>query len=181
MRTVIACAIVEITFGLKTYLPSTFRQIYVLPRRYMYPGYGEPFLGHIDFSSKTLYFSWQDVQNGYIVPDDAVNVALHEMAHLIEAENELNYLFTQFFEVVSWKKWARLAFKKMHIIRQGQHQFLKNYGGVNMTEMFAVCVETFFEQSDAFKAELTEIYQSLVDLLKQDPNKKNNPLIRTKF
>jgi Mlc titration factor MtfA (ptsG expression regulator) len=49
-----------------------------------------------------------------------------------------------------------------------------------MTEMFAVCVETFFEQSDAFKAELPGIYQSLVDLLQQDPSQKSNPLLTTK-
>lgn len=176
IRTVIACAIAEITFGLNNYLPTRFTHILVLPRRYMYPGCGEPFLGHIDYSRNAVYFSWADVKEGYLISDDAVNVALHEMAHVLEAENITNSLFSEFFSRISWEEWAEEAFKQMHIIRSGQNHFLKNYGGINMKEMFAVCIEAFFEQSEAFKANLPYIYDTLVVLLKQDPTFKSNPL-----
>ena len=177
MRAVIGCAIIEITFGLKNYLPDRFTKIIVMPRRYMYPGYGQPFLGHIDYIHETIYFSWQDVKHGYLIPDDAVNVALHEMAHVLEVENSFNALFSNFFSRVSWHDWAEIAFQKMQIIRAKQNYFLKSYGGINMKEMFAVCVETFFEQPKEFKRNLPELYDALVELLRQDPTIKGSPLL----
>ena len=170
MRAVIGSSIIQITFGLSNYLPTKFTNIVVKPHRYMYPGYGEPFLGHIDFDSATIYFSWQDVKDGYRYPNDAVNVALHEMAHVIEAEDGFDQIFNWFFKKIEWAKWAELAFEKMHIIRSGNHLFLKEYGGINMKEMFAVCIETFFEQPEEFKRTLPQIYNTLVDLLNQDPS-----------
>lgn len=169
MRAVIGSAIVQITFGLTNYLPSRFTNIIVKPHRYMYPGYGEPFLGHIDFDTNTIYFSWRDVQDGFAVYDDAVNVALHEMAHVIEAENGFGRIFTRFFSDIEWSKWAQVAFRKMHMIRSGESRFLNRYGAGNMREMFAVCIETFFERPWEFKASLPEIYHTMVVLLKQDP------------
>ncbi len=169
MRAVIGSSIIQITFGLSNYLPTKYTNIIVKPHRYMYPGYGAPFLGHIDFDSETIYFSWQDVVDGFMDPYDAVNVALHEMAHVLEAENGFDQIFNWFFKKVAWNEWAQIAFKKMHIIRKGNHYFLKSYGGTNMKEMFAVCVETFFEQPEEFKNQLPPIYDALVQLLKQDP------------
>ena len=167
-RQVVGCAIIEITFGLEKYLPERFTKIVIKPRRYMYPGYGEPFLGHIDYAHSMLFFSWPDLKDGYLVPDDALNVALHEMAHVLEAEDKYNELFERFFDTVDWDKWAALAFEKMKTIRNRDNTFLKNYGGQNMKEMFAVCIETFFEQPAEFKENLPELYQTLVNLLKQD-------------
>ncbi len=178
MRAVIGCAIIEITFGLENYIPKRFTEIVVMPRRYMYPGFGQPFLGHTDFKKGVVYFSWEDVQHGYLVPDDAVNVALHEMAHVIEDESAFQKLFGDFFDKWKWIEWAKLAHDKMHIIRKTQNEFLKSYGGHNMKEMFAVCVETFFEQPAEFKAALPEIYQTMVELLRQDPLLKGDPVLR---
>lgn len=178
MRVVIGCAIIEITFGLRSFLPHRFTRVVVMARSYMYPGYGQPFLGHVDHKHDMVYFSWADVQQGYRIPDDAVNVALHEMAHVIEHEYRYYTLFNRFFEEVEWKRWAMIAFQKMETIRREQHYFLKSYGGINMSEMFAVCVETFFEQSAEFKEALPELYQALVRLLRQDPAQRSNPILR---
>ena len=176
MRVVIGSAIIIITFGLKKYIPARFTNVFIMPRRYMYPGYGQPFLGHIDYDKNSIYFSWADVKHGFRVPDDAVNVALHEMAHVLEVENSYSSLFDGFFTQIKWNDWAEVAFKKMNVIRAKQNYFLKSYGGINMTEMFAVCVETFFEQPKEFKTYLPELYQTLVEMLRQDPTVSGNPL-----
>ena len=110
------------------------------------------------------------------MPDDAVNVALHEMAHVLEFENSYRTLFDKFFKQVNWNEWAQVAFQKMHTIRAKQNYFLKSYGGINMSEMFAVCVETFFEQPADFKKSLPELYQTLVTLLRQNPLNAEDPL-----
>lgn len=133
----------------------------------MYPVYGEPFLGHI-VDSATIYLSWHDVKEGYQYPNDAVNFALHEMSHANKAEDGFDQIFNWFFKKTEWTKWPVLAFKKMQIIIIGNSQFLKDFDGINMKEMFAVCIETFFEQPEEFRNKLPEIYNTLVRLLNQD-------------
>ncbi len=177
MRAVIGCAIIEITFGLKNFLPAKFSQVFVKPRRYMYPGFSEPFLGHVDFKHGIVCFSWPDVQHGYLVPDDALNVALHEMAHVIEHEHEFAAIFDSFFDQVDWLNWTAAAKKKIVMIRNEENTFLKNYGGQNEKEVFAVAIEAFFEQPEMFKEALPNIYQKLVNLLKQDPTIEGDPVL----
>lgn len=177
MRIVIGSAIIQITFGLKEYLFKQFNTIYVVPRAYHFQNYKTPFLGHVDFKHKVVCFSWQDVRTGFFIADDAVNVALHEMAHCLEKENTYRQLFRTFFDSEKWAKWTKRAFEKMEIIRRGENQFMKNYGGKNMHEMFAVCVETFFEKPDEFRYYLPELFNSIRDLLNQDPTIKENPVL----
>ena len=49
-----------------------------------------------------------------------------------------------------------------------------------MKEMFAVCVETFFEQPEDFKKNLPELYQTMVNLLRQDPLLEGDPVLGRK-
>ncbi len=175
MRVVIVSAIVIITFGLKKYTPLRFRHIEVMPRRYMYPGYGQPFLGHTDFTNDMIFFSWKDVQDGFFIPDDAINVALHEMSHVIEVENRYFNLFNRFFKQVEWSKWAKHATHQFIKIHQGNNYFLNPYAGTNMKEMFAVCIETFYEQPAEFYKHLPQLYATMVRLLNQNPLNQKNP------
>ena len=177
MRVVIGSAIIQITFGLKNYLIKEFNTIYVVPRAYHFRDYKVPFLGHVDFANRVVCFSWRDVKTGFFIADDAVNVALHEMAHCLEKENTYRQLFSTFFDSEKWANWADYAYEKMEIIRRRENRFLKNYGGKNMHEMFAVCIETFFEKPDEFRYYLPELYDSLRELLNQDPTLKSSPVL----
>ncbi len=177
MKVVIGSAIIQITFGLNYFLLKHFNTIYVVPRPYRFPGYKDLFLGHVDFKYKVIVFSWQDVKNGYFIPNDAVNVALHEMAHCLEKENKFRQLFHNFFDEEKWNDWAEEASQKMETIRQGENNFIKSYGGKNMQEMFAVCIETFFEKPKEFKTYLPKLYDTMTNLLNQDPTISENPVL----
>ena len=143
----------------------------------MFAGFEHPFLGHVDFKHRVVCFSWEDVKTGFMIPDDAINVALHEMAHALEMENKFRVIFREFFDRTKWVNWERVAIQKLKKIRAGENAFLKNYGGKNMREMFAVCVETFFEKPEDFKQRLPDLYQTMANLLHQDPTNKGNPII----
>ena len=47
-----------------------------------------------------------------------------------------------------------------------------------MMELFAVCMECFFEQPQLFSSHVPGLYQLMTKLLKQDPTKPSNPLMR---
>jgi len=175
MKIIIASALIQITFGLKLYSFTKFNRIYIVPYdSYNFAQY-KNIVGHVDFRANIITLSWPCVKSGFIIPDDAINVALHEVAHAIQEENKMVKLSAEFFHQYDLEEWEREAIKKYAIINAKEHKFLKSYGGTNMREMFAVCVEAFFEQPEEFKVKLPELYQTMVNLFKQDPTIKGHP------
>lgn len=177
MKLVIASAQIQLTFGLDSYLPKSFDKIVVLPSAYRISSHDKPLIGHVDPKRSMIYLSWEDVQHGFAIEDDAINVALHEFAHWLELESrrlEVDESLLCKFEFSDWRKEAQ---RKLIRIRANEHVFLKDYGGRNMLELFAVCVEAFFERSSAFKVKLPKLYQPMVELLNQDPSNGDDPLI----
>jgi len=168
MIVLITSALIQITFGLDSFKIKRFRKIIVVPSAYNFLQYRN-LIGHVDFDEKCIVLSWPSVQEGFIIPDDAMNVALHEMAHAVHEEDKYRNMFSSFFDPSKMQTWESLAFKKLNIIREGKSSFLKDYAGLNMNEMFSVSVEAFFEQGLEFERRLPDLYYALVDLLGQDP------------
>lgn len=111
------------------------------------------------FETKTSDYDYPDGQN----------VGLHEMAHALTYVNftvregrdkAFHDHFTEFSAV------ARPIFERM---RAGEANLLDTYAATNYEEFWAVCIETFFERSNAFRKHLPELYVSLCSLLNQDP------------
>ncbi len=177
MKIIICSALTQITFGLDHYILKQFSQIYVAPNIYNFGEY-KNLLGHVDFNEKCMVISWPSVLEGFIIPDDAINVALHETAHAIQGDDRFRRIGQKFLNIYKLRKWEEEGVKKLALIRANKNEFLKNYGGHNMLELFAVSIEAFFEQTEKFKLKLPALYNCLVDLLNQDPTKKSNPIIK---
>lgn len=176
MKILITSALVQITFGLKKYYLSQFKIIYVAPGKYQLYNL-KNVLGHVDHLHKVIVLSWPHVKHGFIIPDDAMNVALHESAHALHGEQLTNSIFNKVFDSDEMKKWENAGIRKILKIRDKRHEYLSDYAGIDMYEMFAVCIECFFEQSKEFKQTLPEMYQLIVELLDQDPINESNPII----
>jgi Mlc titration factor MtfA (ptsG expression regulator) len=176
MMVLITSALVQITFGLRNFKINRFRKIIVVPFNYNFMHFHN-LMGHVDFKELCIVLSWPSVQEGYVIPDDAMNVALHEIAHALQEENRFRMLYNKFFEDRKMAAWNSIAVKKLQLIRAGEHNFLKTYGGINMLEMFSVCIETFFEQGAEFKKQLPDLYDAVADLLNQDPLKGDDPVL----
>jgi len=119
------------------------------------------------------------VQEGFIIPNDASNVALHELAHALQAENHVRSVFSKIFNEIDYRKFNELGVKKLFKIREKRHKYLRAYAGNNMIEFFAVCIETFFEQPDKFNDHLPDLFAVMVNLLKQDPRIADRPPVNT--
>jgi len=175
MGILITSALVQITFGLNKYVLDRFKTIYVAPNTYSYGQY-PALLGHVDFNSNLIVMSWPSVKQGFIIPDDAMNVALHELSHALQAEDTRWGLSEKFFDAIKMRNFEIQGLQEIYLIRTQRHTFLRNYAGQNMKELFAVCMECFFEQPLEFKAKVPKLYRLMVELLKQDPS-KSNPLV----
>jgi Mlc titration factor MtfA (ptsG expression regulator) len=56
----------------------------------------------------------------------------------------------------------------------GKRNLLGEYAAVNYHEFWAVSVETFFENPVCMKQDLPDLYQAMVNLLRQDPLQMRN-------
>ena len=167
MPLLISAAAVQLTFGLDNYLMDYFNTIYVLRNNYRYGVYNVPFEGHV--SEDGIYLSWSNFIREYNDYNDGQNVGLHEMAHALtyvnfRAESGIDKVFHDKF--TDFSAVARPVFQK---VQDGVISFFGTYAATNYEEFWAVCIETFFERSDAFRQQLPELYFAVVHLLNQDP------------
>lgn len=168
IKVLISAAAVQLTFGLKDFMISHLYAINVFPRVF-FSKYLNVNLKGLNTQSGVLSLSWNDFKEGYAVDDDKVNLGLHELAHAlyIDLDEEGNYdeHFSAYFE-----RWEDIAMKDYLELKEKKVDFLRNYGGTNMHEFFAVCVEHFFEAPKEFKAQLPHLYNYLMLMLNQDPD-----------
>jgi Mlc titration factor MtfA (ptsG expression regulator) len=167
MPLLISAAAIQLTYGLENYLLDYFSTIYILKDNYRYGLYTMPFEGHV--SEEGIYLSWSNFIREFVDYSDGQNVGLHEMAHALTYVNftaqegrdtTFHDRFKDFSEI------GRPIFERM---QAGETNLLGSYAATDYQEFWAVCVETFFERSTAFKRQLPELYFSLCTLLNQDP------------
>lgn len=176
MKILITSALIQITLALDKFILRRFNTILVIPNTYSFREF-DALLGHVDYDENLIAMSWPSVKSGFIIPDDAHNVALHELAHALHRENHDRMFFADFFDAVSVNLWNDTGLTELYKIRAQRHTYLRDYAGKNMLELFAVCMECFFEQPDAFKKQVPGLYHIMTQLLKQDPSKLSNPLL----
>jgi hypothetical protein len=168
MKVLVAACAVQLTFGFSPIYLTHFKTIILYPDKY-YSLINQVYhKGEVN-EGGLIVLSWKHFQEGYQYPNDSLNLGLHEMAHALLLENETpdeeyHFLdpehYQQFFEV------AEMEYQRIH---QGEASLLRKYAGANQAEFFAVAVETFFEKPQVMQKELPNLYNSLANLLKQNP------------
>lgn len=177
IKVLISAAAIQLTFGLKDYMISHLHAINVFPRVF-FSKFLNTNLKGLNTQSGVLSLSWNDFKEGFAIEDDKINLGLHELAHAlyIDLDEEGNYdeHFSTYFE-----KWEEVAMQDYHDLKEKRVTFLRDYGGTNMHEFFAVCVEHFFEAPKEFRKELPHLFNFLMLMLNQDPaNTKGDYQVR---
>jgi len=180
MKVVIISALIQITFGLEKYVLQRFKTFLVVPNIYKFGPYAA-LHGHVDHDNNLVVMAWPSVKTGFVVPEDASNVALHELAHALQAENYSSLFFADFFDAVAVNEWEQVGLIELWKIRRHQQQYLSSYAGKNMLELFAVSMECFFEQPEAFKQNVPGLYLIMTKLLKQNPSNFKQLLLNRKI
>jgi len=164
MMILISASAVQLTFGLSHYLMPHFHTIKVYPDIYLNKYTQNKHKGEVN-PRGIIVLSWKHFKKGYEIPDDKINLGLHEMAHaldisaLTKSSEYLQFLFERF----------RTNFKdEYRDFIEHKIEFLRAYGRTNKKEFFAVLVETYFENPHELKEKLPELYHDMCFLLNQD-------------
>ena len=113
--------------------------------------------------------SWKNFARGYMDDGDGRNLGLHEMAHALRLENEINNGEFGFLPSDLLKKWRKEADKTIEYLKNGGNGFFRDYAASNREEFFAVAVENFFERPEEFLEKFPVLFALLTQLLRQNP------------
>lgn len=163
----VSAAAVQVSFGLKNYRLSFFREIYILSDAYQAINARETFIGHV--SPTGIYISWKHFVQGFANYADGVNVALHEMAHALHHENFIQETGIDWDFRRDFDKLPSIFGPLMTQAIVERRSYLRGYAFTNFHEFWAVSVEYFFENPRGLKDNLPQLYGILCDTLNQDP------------
>lgn len=172
-RAIIAACAVQLTFGLRDYKLEHIKRIFIAPEIF-YSRLLERDVKGLT-TPMAVYFSWDDVQKGIDIDNDAYNLALHEFAHALDISKKLEgYEWDDNFisEYNYWEIERDRVFDQMQ--NSEDDHFLRDYAFTNKHEFFAVCTENFFEKSDEFKNNDLQLYTALCRLLNLNPLNTND-------
>jgi len=160
-------SLVQLTFGLNHYKLSKFRHIIIYPDAYISPITKKLHHGEVH-PRGLIVLSWKSFVKGYAIPDDCINLGLHELAHafmhtIMYTKNHEMGLDEQLESIIKISK------QEIEKIKSGNTHYFRAYAGSNIHEFFAVAIEYFFEDPKGFKENLPILYKRLSHFLKQDP------------
>ncbi len=168
MKVLISASAVQLTFGFPKVQLSHFRNILVYPDSYYSLINKTYHNGEVNPRLNAIVLSWKSFVEGYI-HEDGRNLGLHEMAHALRLENKIMNEEYNFLDQRFLKDWELRATHTMKEIEEGRETFFREYGAIDREEFFAVAVENFFERSTEFSEKHPLTYNTLRQLLKQDP------------
>jgi MtfA peptidase len=168
METMVAAVAIQITFGFPSVYLKHFDRIILYPGTYYSTITGNYHHGEVN-TRGIIVLSWKNLLEGNLQSSDGRNLALHELAHALKvsdlkASDEYDFLDREYL-----LKFTAHARREMHAIANGEPSFFRDYAATNDHEFFAVAVENFFERPTAFIGAHPDMYDSLVDLLNQNP------------
>ena len=168
MKVLISASAIQLTFGFPRVHLSYFKYILVYPEQFYSSSSQQFHKGEVNPQAKTIVLGWKHFVEGYL-ESDGRNLGLHEMAHALRLENRVmnhEYNFLDEHVLHSWEMQATRAMKE---INAGTEDFFRAYGATNREEFFAVAVENFFERPTEFSEKHPKLYDTLCNLLRQDP------------
>jgi MtfA peptidase len=167
----VSSSAVQVTFGLKNFHLSYFKDIYILADAYHMDNDDELYVGHV--APDGIYLSWKHFLYGYSYKNDNVNVAVHEMAHALLHNNFFAQYNTDSHFRLNYEKFTTNTGQILADVITRRRSYLRSYAFSNMHEFWAVSVEAFFENPEGLRDNMPDLYEALTRVLNQDPATKN--------
>lgn len=170
-RVLIAAAAATLGHGIPDWEWPSLRDVVVYPRAFddecRQSGDAE-ILGMVHAQGPIL-ISERDLKHGFCRPHDGHNVAMHELAHVMDFATGHADGLPAGLEWVATAPWVDVVAQRLRKLRKKHRSVLRRYAATNEAEFFAVAVEAFFERPRRLHREDPELYAMLADYFRQDP------------
>jgi len=122
-----------------------------------------------------IVLAWDSVRSGTTNMKDGHNVVIHEFAHQLDAEDGDMDGAPELDTRARYATWASVLGEEfselVEKVHAGRGSDIDQYGATNPAEFFAVITEMFFEKPTQLRMKHPELYETLSDFYKQDPEK----------
>ncbi len=167
MKLLISATAVQLTFGLRSYMMREFARIIVYPRAYFSKVGQNYHKGEVN-PDGVVVLSWEDFAEGIRIPDDNLNLGIHEFAHVLALQRLQNRAFKdRVFKAAFDKLMANLENPLFRLSMQ-KRVGLRKYALTNPMEFFAVATEAFFENPVALYASNPVLYDLFAQMYNLD-------------
>ncbi|WP_346883271.1 M90 family metallopeptidase [uncultured Algibacter sp.] len=110
-----------------------------------------------------MILSRKALHHGFSNKTDKGNTAIHEFIHLIDKlDGDVDGIPKILLSNTYAIPWLNLVHEKMEAINNNTSD-IRNYGGTNQQEFFAVASEYFFERPKLFRRKHPELYKMMSD------------------
>lgn len=174
IKAYVTASAVLVTMGMKDFrFERSISRVIVYPSKYYSKIAKRHHIGEYNPRLKVLVFSAEGLKEGYRIPNDNINLGIHEIAHALMFENK------------NKSTWEGMRFKvglaRLKVIFESPEfqQSLKNseyfraYAQTNFFEFFAILVESFFESPEQLELYFPRMYNYLQRMLNYGVKPKN--------
>ncbi|RKR12480.1 hypothetical protein CLV91_2611 [Maribacter vaceletii] len=154
-----------LTLSMADFLILSVEKIRVYPKEYYSIHTKKKHYGEYNPSLKMLVFSAENLLQGFKIPNDNINLAVHEFSHAISfnVANKLN--FRSYVFMFGMRKINKLFKNPDFIARVNASNYFREYGKTNIHEFFAVSVECFVESPQEFKIQFPKLYSIISKMI----------------
>jgi hypothetical protein len=172
IRVVVSAAAVRLILHLDLSYYDRLRELVIYPFDYQHPGEADHTVFGEAHDFGTVVLSWPAVQRGIANPDDGLDTATHEFAHVLDLGSGSFDGAPVLRSREDYRPWAEVMathFDRLGEGRRPERKVLRDYGATNPAEFFAVATEAFFEKPSQMRRHTPELYDRLVAFYGLDP------------
>jgi MtfA peptidase len=172
MKAMIAGCAVQLTFGYPSVYFRHFWRILVYPDNYYSTITKQYHKGEVN-QRGLIVISWKSFKEGFVYPNDGINLGFHEMAHALRLLNIVENEEYNFYDRKIMNEFDREAGNEIIKIKNTEAgiSLFRSYGVTNKDEFFSVAIECFFERPFDFLNYNPKLYTLISRILNIDPAK----------
>jgi Mlc titration factor MtfA (ptsG expression regulator) len=129
--------------------------------------------GEMSWKQGLVVIAWDHVKTETHHVPLGSNVVLHEFAHQLDSEDGAMDGAPPLGSRARYQRWAEVLGEELaeltKRIHDGRESDIREYGGTNPREFFAVVTEKFFEQPEEMRRLHPALYGELREFYRQDP------------
>jgi Mlc titration factor MtfA (ptsG expression regulator) len=128
-----------------------------------------PLLGLADSHFGPVVIAWDEAKANARHPEWGHDVVLHEFAHKLDMLDDVVDGTPPLHRREDGPPWHAVCTRELALLRAGEGWPLRDYGGTDPGEFFAVATEAFFDLPLELEAVKPALYRILRDFYRQDP------------
>lgn len=137
-----------------------------------------PVLGSTSFTGPVV-IAWDAARHAARHPERGHNVVYHEFAHKLDMTNGMVNGTPRLTDQAELDRWVEVCSAEYHALRAGTGgSLLRDYGGVNPGEFFAVATEIFFDHPIDMEREKPALYGVLSNFYQQHPAERERRALK---